>query len=533
MPSYDVAIRGGKIVDGAGNPGYYADVGVTDGRIAYIGRISESEATRSIDATGLIVCPGFIDLHTHSDVTILADGNAESKIRQGVTLDVIGESNSVGPVTGPAAEEYVAEQKLRYGVDVTWTDFTGYFSLLMSQGTSMNVASSVSPQQIRRAVVGFENRPPTPDELRAMNDLVAQAMQQGAVGLSAAWHSGGPEHLEELVEMAKVANRYGGYYGTHVGSEGYDISTELDKTFQVARASGIPVHIYHLKIRGRAHWGQVGAIVDTIQSAMEEGLEITADQYPYTAMQHPWHRLMPRWVQDAPRSETIPLFRDPGFREKLKGDAEFEQYILEHGGWEGIVMSVVANPALKPEEGMTVADIVRRRESPDPAETCFDLVAENGAFPGGVYHTMSEEDVRTVMRRPWVSVASDGSALNETVAGLPHPRSFGTNVRVLGKYVREEGVLELEEAVRKMTSLPAQVLRLKDRGILREGCRADIVAFNPETVAERGTFQDPKRYCTGVEHVLVNGVPVIDHGEHTGARPGMVVYGPGYTSSHR
>ena len=528
MAIYDVAIRGGRVVDGAGNPWYYSDIGVRDGKIVRIGSISASDADKVIDAGGLVVCPGFIDLHTHSDVTVLADGDAQSKVRQGVTLDVIGESNSVGPVEGPAAGEYREEQLLRYGVDVTWTDFTGYFQQLIAQGTSINIASSVAPQQIRRAVVGFDNRAAEADELEKMKSLVSQAMEQGAVGLSAAWHSGGPEYVDELIEMAVVAAQYGGYYGTHVGSEGFDIGTELDKTFQIARASGIPVHIYHLKIRGREHWGQIGGVIDAIESALAEGLEVTADQYPYTAMQHPWHRLMPRWIQDAPRSETIPQFRDRQFRDRVKADPEFDQYVKEHGGWEGIVMSIVADESLKPDEGKTVADIARQRNNADPVETCFDLVAENGAFPGGVYHTMSEEDVRTVMRLPWISIASDGSALNDQVAGLPHPRSFGSNSRVLGTYVREQGVLPLEEAIRKMTSLPAQVLRSQDRGLLREGCWADIIAFDPATVGERGTFESPKQYCQGVEHVLVNGVPVITHAQHTGARPGMVVYGPGY-----
>ena len=529
MAIYDVAIRGGRVVDGAGNPWFYSDIGVRHGKIARIGSISASDADNVIDAGGLVVCPGFIDLHTHSDVTVLADGDAQSKVRQGVTLDVIGESNSVGPVVGPAADEYREEQRLRSGVDVTWTDFTGYFQQLIMQGTSINIASSVAPQQIRRAVVGFDDRAAGPDELQQMNSLVVQAMEQGAVGLSAAWHSGGPEYVDELIEMAVVANQHGGYYGTHVGSEGFDIGTELDKTFQIARASGIPVHIYHLKIRGREHWGQIGRVIDTIQSAMVEGLEVPADQYPYTAMQHPWHRLVPRWIQDAPRLETLPRFRARQFSDRVKAAPEFDQYVKDHGGWEGIVMSIVADESLKPAEGKTVADIARQRINADPGATCFDLVAENGAFPGGVYHTMSEEDVRTVMRLPWISIASDGSALNDQVTGLPHPRSFGSNSRVLGTYVREHGVLPLEEAIRKMTSLPAQVLRAQDRGLLREGCWADIVAFDPATVGERGTFENPKQYCQGVEHVLVNGVPVIDRGEHTGARPGMVVYGPGYS----
>ena len=531
MSEFDVALLGGRIIDGAGNPWYRAGIGVKDGKIARIGRVAPSEAHRSIDVKGMVVCPGFIDLHTHSDVTLLIDGDAHSKVRQGVTLDVIGESASVSPITGPAAEEYIEEQKQRFAVDVDWTDFTGYFARLSRQGTSINVASSVAPQQIRRAVVGFESREPTPEEVDRMKELAGQAMRQGAVGLSGAWHSGGPEFLDELVEMAKVAAGYGGYFGTHIGSEGYQIVQELEKAFDVGRTAGIPVHIYHLKVRGRDNWSKLGQVIEMIHAAQQEGLEVNADQYPYTAMQHPWHRLMPRWVQEAPRRETIAQFQDSGFRDRIRNDPEFQEYVHEHGGWEGIVMSVVTSPGLQADEGKTVAEIARLREQPDPVETCFDLVHENGAFPGGVYHTMAEEDVKTVMRLPWISVGSDGSALNDAAPGFPHPRSFGTNVRVLGKYVREDGVLGLEEAIRKMTSLPAQVLRLKDRGLLREGYHADLVVFDPDKVADRATYQQPKQYCAGVEYVLVNGSVVIDGGDHTGARPGMVVFGPGYTQS--
>jgi N-acyl-D-amino-acid deacylase len=529
MAEYDVVILGGKIVDGTGNPWYNADVGIKDGRIARIGSLNRADAEKSIDASGLIVCPGFIDMHTHSDLTLLADGDGHSKVRQGVTLDIIGESNSVGPITGFAADEYRTEQGTRYGVEVDWNDFEGYFARLLRQGTSMNIASSVSPQQVRLAVVGFESRAATDEEKMMMNDLVEEAMRQGALGLCSAWHGGGPEFVDEVAGMAKVAAHYGGYYGTHIGSEGFEIVEELEKALRIGKSAQIPVHVYHLKARGRDNWGRVAEAIRMIESARAEGLEVTANQYPYTAMQHPWHRLMPRWVQDTPRKEAIPLFADRDFRERIKNDAEFKQYIHEHGGWEGIVMSTATNPALKQFEGKTVAQIAAIRDNSDPLETCFDIVFENGTFPAGVYHNMAEDDVHTIMRRPWVSIASDGSALKEDEPGLPHPRSFGTNVRVLGKYVREEGVLELEDAVRKMTSLPAQTLRLRDRGILREGYWADVVVFDADTVADKATFELPKQYAEGVPYVLVNGRLVIDEGEHTGARPGTVVYGPGYS----
>jgi N-acyl-D-aspartate/D-glutamate deacylase len=527
MPQFEIAIRGARVLDGTGNPWYRADLGVAGGRLVFIGDLGSSDAQRSIDADGLVVCPGFIDLHTHSDMPLLVDGDARSKVHQGVTLDVIGESNSVTPVVGPAADEYADEQRHRFGVDVDWTDLDGYFARLLRGGTSMNVASSVAPQQVRRAVVGFTDRPSSADETQAMVDLVRQAMEQGAVGLCSAWHGGGYEHFDELAAMAREAARHGGYYGTHMGNEGGELFTELDKALAIGRAANIPVHIYHLKARGRTNWGKVGQVIDTIEAARREGLEVTANQYPYTAMQHPWRRLVPRWIQDAPRHEMLPRFRDPAFRARVRQDEEFQRNVLEHGDWPNIVMSQVVTASLKPLEGKTVAQIAELRGAPDPVELCFDLIAEEGAFPGGVYHTMSEDDVRQVMRVPWVSIGSDGSALSEQAPGYPHPRSFGTNVRVLGRYVREEGVLRLEDAVRKMTGLPAQVLRLRDRGLLREGYWADVVVFDPERVADRATFDNPKQYAAGVEYVLVNGQLVIDGGRHTGARPGQAILGRG------
>ena len=326
--------------------------------------------------------------------------------------------------------------------------------------------------------------------------------------------------------MAKVAKRYGGYYGVHVGSEGFDMMEELAKMLRVARESQIPVHVYHLKMRAKANWGRIRQVIQQLEEARREGLEITANQYPYTAMQHPWRRLFPRWVQDAPVKETIAQFKNPDFRARVTADPEFNQYVDEHGGWEGIVAARLDGEKIKKFEGMTIAEIAKIRES-DPVATCFDLIYDEGNFIHGVHHTMHEDDIKTVMRMPWISIGSDGSALNQKYPGKPHPRSFGTNPRVLGKYTRDEKVLTLEDAVRKMTSLPAQVLGLKDRGLLREGYWADVVLFDPDTVADQATYDDPKQYPKGIDYVLVNGAVVIDNGHHTGARPGKVVYGPG------
>jgi len=356
---------------------------------------------------------------------------------------------------------------------------------------------------------------------------VAQAMEEGAVNLSTAFTGGGYKYADEMVAMAKVVAGYGGYYGTHIGGEGAQIDEELDKAIYIAEQTGIPVHIYHIKVRGKNNFGKIRSIIAKIEAARARGLDITANQYPYTAMEHPWARLFPSWVQAMPRKDAIEMLQQRSFRDKIKADKEFPEYVNEHGGWEGIVGTVFNVPKNKPYEGKSILEISKLRGDADPAETCFDLVVEEGAFVPGVHHTMSEDDVRFVMQVPWVSIASDGSALNLSVPGKPHPRSFGTNVRVLGKYVRDDKVLTLEDAIRKMTSLPAQTLRLKDRGLLKEGYWADVVVFDPSTVSDPATYEHPQQYAKGVPFVLVNGTVVIDNGNHTGARPGAVVYGPG------
>jgi len=525
--TYDVVISNGRIVDGTGNPWFYGDLAIRGGKIARIGKIDPKAGKRVIDAKGMTVSPGFIDLHTHTDLPALADGNVESKVRQGVTLDVIGESSTVAPLKGNVLEEYKEEAKRRAGVDVDWTTLDGYFKRLGKKGSSMNIASSVSPQQIRKVVIGFDDRPATQGEIEKMKQLVAQAMEEGAVNLSTAFTGGGYKYADEMIAMAKVVAKYGGYYGTHIGGEGEQINEELDKAIRIAEETGIPVHIYHIKVRGKNNFGKVKDVIKKIDAARARGLDITANQYPYTAMQHPWTRLFPTWVQNMPRKEAIAKLKDRGFRDKIKADHEFAEYVSEHGGWEGIVGTVFTKPQNKQFEGKTILEVSKLRKQADPAETCFDLIVEEGAFIPGVHHTMSEDDVKFVMQVPWISIASDGSALNLKEPGKPHPRSYGTNVRVLGKYVREEKVLTLEDAVRKMTSLPAQTLRLKDRGMLKEGYWADVVIFDAAAVSESATYENPQQYAKGVSFVVVNGTVVIDNGNHTGARAGKVIYGPG------
>ena len=514
-PAYHLVLRGGRVVDGTGNPWVLADVAVKDGKIAAVGRVTGS-ASRTIDATGLVVAPGFIDLHTHSDQPLLNDGNAESKVRQGVTLDVLGERPSVAPRDG------LAEAK------GSWTDFTGYWKALGEKGVSINVISEVSYYQIREVVKGYNLAPATPAELERMKQLAARSMREGAWGLVGRFESGGPENPNEVVEIAKVVASMGGIYVSHIGSEGAEQDKELDFAIRVAEEAKLPVHVFHLKIRGKSRMGTVGKYVAKIEAARARGLDVTANQYPYTAMQHQWSAFFPVWAREHGPAKFAEILKDPKGRDEIKKDPDFAGWVEEHGGWDGIVLGLARQPQNKKYEGMRIAEIAKARGDKDPADACLALMAEENGQISGMFHTMSEGDVRLVMRLPWVAIASDGSAINLDADGLPHPRSFSTNVRVLGHYVRDEKVLTLEDAIRKMTSLPAQVLGLRDRGQIREGFAADLVAFDPATVGETNSFEKPKSYAKGVPYTIVNGVVVIDGGKHTNARPGKAIMGRGF-----
>ncbi|MGH2400127.1 MAG: N-acyl-D-amino-acid deacylase family protein, partial [bacterium] len=458
--TYDLLIRGGRVVDGSGNPAVEGDVAVKDGRIARVGRLEGATATRVIEAAGHVVAPGFIDLHAHSDLDLLADGTAQSKIRQGVTLEVLAEGSSVAPRDGLPVEGDGA-------VKQDWTTFTDYFGRLERQGVSMNVTSHVATGQVRRVVLGYESRPATPAELERMKQLVERSIEEGAWGLIGRFESGGPEYPDEIIELARVAHKYGGNYNTHIGSEGYEQQKELDFALRVAREVGIPVHIFHLKIRGQRLWAEMPKFVQQIQAARDQGLDVTANVYPYTAMSHGWSACFPLWVREGGPAKFADRLRNPSLRARIKRDPTFIAWSEEHGWWEGIAMARARQPQNKQYEGKRLVEIARMRGDADPADTFITLMAEEGGNISGVFHNQSEENVRLVLQQPWVAPASDGSAINLDAPGVPHPRSYGTNVRVLGRYVREERVLTLEEAVRKMTSLPAHILGLSDRGVLK------------------------------------------------------------------
>lgn len=518
--NYDVLITGGKIIDGTGNPWYKADVAVADGKIVEIGNLKGKTAKRVIDATGHVVAPGFIDLHTHSDLPLLEDGNAESKVRQGVTIDVLGESTSPAPRDGLPI-------RTSDGVTDDWRTFTEYWGRLREKGISMNVISHAAFEQIRLVVMGYSDQPANMAQLDRMKALMARSMQEGAWGMVLRFESGGPKWPGEVIELAKVVRQYGGNVTSHIGSEGFNQDKELDAAFEISRKADVPLHIFHYKIRGKRNWHLMPHYIERIEKARAEGLDISVNQYPYTAMNHGWNVFFPVWARAKGPEEFARILKDPAMRDRIKNDQDFKDWVHEHGDAEGIVYARSSVPGHQQYLNMRLAEIAKLRGDKDPMDTCITLMAEAGGNIGGIFFAMSDENVNMVMKQPWIAISSDAGALNQKAAGFPHPRTFGTNVRVLGKYVRQDKVITLEDAVRKMSSYPAQILGLNDRGQVRQGFMADIVVFNPDTVIDTATYEKPKSYPIGVPYVLVNGVLVVDKGEHTGARPGRVLYGKG------
>jgi N-acyl-D-amino-acid deacylase len=534
--TYDVIIRGGHVIDGAGNPWIKADVGIRAGHIARIGRLDGAPAARVIDATGQVVTPGFIDMHTHSEYVLLYDGNAQSKIRQGVTTEVFGEATSPGPIEGPGIEPNLELLKpLR--IDLTWNNLDGYFQRLLKTRSSVNVASYVSACQVRYDVVGFENRPPTADEMEKMRRLVASSMEQGAVGLADALEATcGYAKTDELIEEAKVVAKYAGIYGTHLRGEGDTVLDSIREAIEIGEKANVPVEIFHIKVAGSNNWGRMPELVALINSARARGVDINANQYPYIAANHPTLPLLPPWALEGGLDKTMERLLDPQLRLRIRHDIENglpdwnSNYVRQSGGWRGIVIGATHMEKNASLPGKNLEEIGRIREK-DPADAFFDLLVEEHGQVTCLPFMMNEKDVQTALREPWVDIASDGSSLSTEgllSAGHPHPRNFGTFPRILGHYVRDEKVLTLEDGVRRMTSLPAQRLGLKDRGLLQEGYWADVVVFDPDRISDMATFPSPKQYPAGINYVMVNGSVVTDGGNHTGERPGMVLRGPGY-----
>ncbi len=535
-PRYDVVFAGGRVVDGTGAPWRRADVGVVGDRIAAVGDLSRAQAARRIDARNLVVAPGFIDMMGQSEYNVLVDGRAASKITQGITTEVTGEGAPIAPLNARMLQDGRAVYE-RYGVTPSFTTLAGYFAEFEKRGVALNLATFVGAGGIRDLVIGKENRKPTPAELEQMQAIVAQAMEEGALGLSTSliYMPDSFATTEEIVALAKVAARYGGSYITHQRNEGDDleggIDQSLDEVFRIAREAGIQAEIYHLKASGRRSWGRMPHILKRIEAARAEGLDISADQYPWTASSNNLDASLPMWVREGGEEPRVKRLSDPMTRARVKADflASPENKDWPEGATRILITSVL-DPALKPLEGKTIAEIARDQKK-DPLDAMLDIVVADRGHTGRVTFGMSEDDVRLALEHPLVSFCTDSSARAED--GIfsqekSHPRAWGSATRILGKYVREEKLLTLEEAIRKMSSLPASRMRFTDRGIVRPGFAADLVAFDPATVRERSTYADPLHYSEGVPYVMVNGRLVVDEGRITDARPGRILRGPGY-----
>jgi N-acyl-D-aspartate/D-glutamate deacylase len=527
-PELDLLIRNGRIVDGTGTPAYIDDLGIRGGTIVSLGRAAGARAARVIDAAGLVVAPGFIDIHNHSDSNLLVDGNAESMIRQGVTSMILGEGGSMAPRGGKEDRDTPGD----------WKDFTGYFARLLAGGISTNVGTYVGSSQVWTYVVGSRAGPPSPAELDAMRALVRTAMEEGALGVASSL-SGPPGawiDTDTLVAMCEEAARYGGLYSTHMRTEGLGVFESVAEALEIGRRAKLPVDVIHLKIAERSMWGRMPELVAKITEARAKGQEVQANVYPYRAGQNNLSSIIPPWAHVGGRSELIKRLSDPALRPRLESEilhgipgSSWYNHYTATGGWDGMLLVSLSNREYKRFEGKRMNEVIREMGG-KPIDVLFQLLRDNGGSVPTVYFHHDENDMRTALRQPFVSIGSDGSAATETgplAAGNPHPRWFGTFPRVLGRYVRDEKVLALEDAVRKMTSANAAKIHVYDRGLLRPGLRADVTVFDPATVIGRATYEKPHQYAVGIEYVIVNGKLVLERGRHTGARPGMILYGPG------
>lgn len=540
-PTYDVLIRNGRIMDGSGEAGYIGAVGINADTIAAIGALSNAKGLVEIDATGLVVAPGFINMLSWAPVSLIEDGKSQSDIRQGVTLEVFGEGWSVGPLN-EGMKENQEETQGDIKFDVGWTTLEEGLQFLVDKGISPNIASFVGATTLRIHQVGYEDRPPTEAELDSMKILVHEAMEDGALGVGSsliyapAFYSS----TEELIELCKVASGYNGMYISHMRSEGEKILESLDELIRIADEAGIRAEVYHLKQGGKVNWPKYEAVVAKIDSARQAGLHITADMYNYTAGATGLDASMPPWVQEGGYEKWAERLQDPGIRARvireMKTKAEDWENLYEAAGTpENLLLVGFKNDSLKYLTGKSLAEVAAMR-SQSPEETAMDLVVQDGSRVGTVYFLMSEENVKKQIALPWMSFCSDSGSLAPEGVFLksnPHPRAYGNFARLLGKYVRDEKVIPLEEAVHKLTTLPASNLKIERRGALKEGYFADLAIFNPDEIQDHATFENPHQYATGMVHVFVNGTQVLSEGEHTGALPGRVVHGPGWKQSQK
>ncbi|WP_460876846.1 N-acyl-D-amino-acid deacylase family protein [Rhodanobacter koreensis] len=536
VPSYDIVIRNGQVIDGTGSPGYAADIAIRNGRIAAIGQLGHVDAAQVIDAHGMAVTPGFIDMLDQSGHALLVDGHAPSKIFQGVTTLITGEGESVAPLNDNIVKEEGAHAK------PTWRTLGGYFGRLQKQGIAVNLGTYVGAATAREMVIGYGDRKPTPDELRQMQAIIAQAMRDGAFGLSTALQYPPATYstTPELIALAKTAASYGGIYATHMRSEGDAEMAALDEVFDIARTAHIPVEIFHLKVAGHRNWGSMPKVIAKIDAARAAGLDVSADTYAYTAWGNDLASFIPPWAHAGGTAELLARLKDPQTRARIERDMRtpsdaWSNDWLEVPGPHAVEITSVQNPSLKKLEGRRLDDIAQSWHE-EPIDTLLDILVKDHAATDVAVFGMSQPDVTLALRQPWMSICDDAAAQAPTGPlgqGHPHPRAYAAFSRIITEYVREERALTLADAIHKMTALPAQRMGLAQRGMIKKGMWADIVIFDPAKLRAPATFEEPKQLAQGMDYVLVNGMPVIAKGKMTQALPGKVLRGPGFKESNR
>ncbi len=538
---FDVLITNGHIIDGTGSPWYSGDVGIRDGHIAAIGKLTEMPAKHTINAHGMVVAPGFIDMLGQSELTMLVDPRLPSKIYQGITTEITGEGDSVAPIN----DAMIADDRASYEhfhITPDWRTLQQYFARIEKQGMGINLASYVGATTVRRMVLGDADVQPTPEQLRQMQALVRDAMRDGAMGVSSSLQYAPAPYAKtsELIALASVAGEYGGIYATHMRSEGDAVLESIDETARIGREAHVPVEIWHLKAAGKANWGKMPQIVARINAARASGVDMSANTYAYTAWFNTFSAFIPPWAHDGGDAKLITRLKDPAMRARIRKDLQtsgkdsagesWDNEWQEVGGPEGILIAVVQNPALLPLQGKRLSEVAAEWHE-DPIDALCDLLIKDNAFTEVAVFGMSEPDVVLALQQPWVAIDNDsqGTAPDGLLAQEhPHPRAYGTFPRILRKYVREGHALALPDAIRKFSALPAQRMGLTDRGVLKKGMWADVVVFDPATISDKATYENPNQLSVGMQDVLVNGVPVIEDGKMTGALPGKVLRGPGY-----
>jgi N-acyl-D-amino-acid deacylase len=533
---YDLIIRDGHVIDGTGSPWYAADVAVREGRIAAIGNLGRAQARRVIEAHGRVVAPGFIDMLGQSELTLLVDPRAPSKVFQGITTEITGEGESVAPLNAAIIREKQLTYD-HYGIKADWRTLPEYFARLEKQGIGINFATYIGATSVREMVMGYGDRAPTAEELERMEELVAQGMRAGAMGISSALEYPPAPYAstDELIALARVAARYGGIYATHMRDEGNAEMAALDETFRIGREARIPIEIFHLKTSGKRNWGGMPQVVERIESARAQGLDVAADTYAYTAWSNAMTAFTPPWASDGGKAQLLRRLKDPAMRAKMRTDMTtpsdtWNNEWLEIDGPQDVLICAVKHQGLRHYQGKRLSEVAAEWHE-DAIDAIFDFLIRDEAGTYVAVFGMSEPDVVLALQQPWVSVGSDNEAASpEGILGAehPHPRAYGTFPRILAKYVRAEGKLSLPDAIRKFTALPAQREHLSDRGVIKQGMWADLVVFDPRLVHDVATYDDPKRLSLGMSYVLVNGLPVIEEGRMTGALPGKVLRGPGY-----